>query len=143
MVPSQGVISPAIALLMRAGARGAQPFQLLGKRGSSGRIGDPRARPAVLWVCESIPSVYLASERLKQLPRGVPRRGDIQAFIRGEFYPWHQEMQLMVSGVAVAHPKDAVLLTLEPSKRHMLEGLHHLLFHPSRDVFSGPEAQDT
>ena len=59
------------------------------------------------------------------LPAG---RTSIEILAAGKFQAWNEEMQLVMPGVRMPHPKDIALIRFQPGEGHLLEGVHDFLF---------------
>lgn len=84
---------------------------------SAGRV----VRPA-----PSFPQVVEVAQGVKVfLPAGWK---GVHSFARREFYPWYNEVQFVVPGVAVAYPEDVILVGRKAGEGGPLEVVHETLF---------------
>ena len=59
------------------------------------------------------------------LPAG---RAGIEIIAAGKFQSRNEEMQFVMSGMGMPHPKDIALIRFQSSEGHLLEGVHDFLF---------------
>jgi hypothetical protein len=80
----------------------------------------------VVRPCPAVPDVLKIAERGEILL--PPRRESVERLARGQFHAGDDEVQLVVSGMAVPHPEDVVLIRSQPGEGDGLEVVPYLRF---------------
>ena len=110
-------------------------FQLMA--GAGDRAGPVR----VCRVGQTVPGIDLAPEVIELSFCPFSGRADVQAFSRGQLDPWGDEMQLMMAGMGMADPEDAVLVRIQTGEGELLEAVHDGPFHLWGDGLTRSEGQ--